>query len=134
MASTSGAATSAKSPNPMEMQQQSTVGAPPATPRVLSPQLGVRSAASPVPPNVNTTSTTSSSTTALSSTRAATNYTYFRPNGSITTSLEGYLLKRGSHISSYVRWNDRYFILRPDQGTLSYYLQRGTSNPRALCC
>ena len=132
MASTSGAATSAKSPNPMEMQQQSTVGAPPATPRVLSPQLGVRSAASPVPPNVNTTSTTSSSTTALSSTRAATNYTYFRPNGSITTSLEGYLLKRGSHISSYVRWNDRYFILRPDQGTLSYYLQRGDVKPKGI--
>ena len=119
-----------KSPIPTEMQQQQQASAAvdaPGTPRVKSPQLGVRSAAaSPVPPNANT------STTALPSTRAATSYTYFRPNGSVTTSLEGYLLKRGSHISSYVRWNDRYFILRPDQGTLIYYLQRGDVKPKGI--
>ena len=127
-ASASGPASSGgriKSPSPMEMQQQST-DAPPGTPRVMSPQLGVRSAASPAPPNVTTTGTI------LPSSRAATNYTYLRPNGSIATSLEGYLLKRGSHISTYVRWNDRYFILRPDQGTLSYYLQRGDVKPKGI--
>ena len=46
--------------------------------------------------------------------------------------LEGYLLKRGSHLSSYVRWNDRYFVLRPRDGTLSYYLSRGDVRPKGV--
>ena len=44
--------------------------------------------------------------------------------------MEGYLLKRGSHLSRYVRWNDRYFVLRPHDATLVHYVQRGDVRPK----
>ena len=126
----------------MEAQQQPPpsggggYGDPPSTPRVRSPQplgglLSRSGAASPPAATTQVAVLSSSPTT-------TTSYTYYRGgpnNGSTTTTtttLEGYLLKRGSHLSSYVRWNDRYFILRPDRGTLSYYLRRCDVKPRGV--
>eukprot|EP00562_Extubocellulus_spinifer_P005857 CAMPEP_0178520734 /NCGR_PEP_ID=MMETSP0696-20121128/27567_1 /TAXON_ID=265572 /ORGANISM="Extubocellulus spinifer, Strain CCMP396" /LENGTH=1252 /DNA_ID=CAMNT_0020151621 /DNA_START=173 /DNA_END=3932 /DNA_ORIENTATION=- len=96
----------------------------PTTPRMASPRSS---------PTCTTTAAAAATATSVPLS-ATTNYTYLRsPSGSVlSTALEGYLLKRGSHISSYVRWNDRYFILRPTEGTLSYYLNRGDVKPKGV--
>jgi hypothetical protein len=119
--------------SPVTMEMQSASFDAPGTPRAKSPrqqqqQQLLRSAPSPRP-----ASPPAAAAAIASSNRAATSYTYLSPNGSVAaTSLEGYLLKRGSHLSNYVRWNDRYFILRPERGTLSYYLRRGDVKPRGV--
>ena len=115
-------------------------GDPPSTPRVRSPQPSLlRSVSSASPPPATTQAAAAAAAVLPSSPTTTTSYTYYRGGptsgstaASTCTTLEGYLLKRGSHLSSYVRWNDRYFILRPDRGTLSYYLRRGDVKPRGV--